>query len=222
MARSNAASRDAATGAMMLRSNAALIGDFASSATAPATDAPTMTSAPARARILVIDDQRMQRLLLQLVAAVEEGELDHDRDTDDAAAELVDQAQRRRHRAAGREQIVHGEHALPGLDRILVDRERVAAILELVLDLDGLARELAGLANRDEARVQLMGERASHDEAPRFDANHHVDSLLLVPPNEGVDDVAERRAVLQERCDILEENSLGREVLDVAYLRLEI
>src|SRR2546428_11245707 len=222
MARSNAASRDSAGGARMLRSTAALIGDFASSATAPGAHEPTRTSAPARATMLVIDDERMERVLLQLVAAVEKREFDHERHAHDVATELIDQSQRCRHRAAGCEQVVHGEHALPGLDRILVDRERVAAILELVLHLDGLARELAELANGNESRVQLMGERAADDEASRLDSDHHVDSLVLVPAYERVDDVPKRRTVLQERGDVLKEDSLGREVLDVADFRLQI
>src|SRR5207249_4527360 len=44
----------------------------------------------------------------------------------------------------------------------------------------------------------------------------------LVALHEGVDDVTERRAVLQERGDVLEEDALGREVLDVTDLPLEI
>src|SRR5437867_5044781 len=218
MAGSNASARDSAGGARMLRSTAALIGDFASSATAPGTQAPTRTSAPARAAMLVIDDERMERMFLQLVAAVEKREFDHERHAHDVATELIDQSQRCRHRATGCAQVVHGEHALAGLDRVLVDRERVAAVFELVLDLDGLTRELAELANGNEARVQLMGERAADDEAPRFDGHHHVDPLLSVPAHKRVDDVPERRAVLQERGDVLEEDSLGREVLDVADL----
>jgi hypothetical protein len=46
--------------------------------------------------------------------------------------------------------------------------------------------------------------------------------LRSVPLREAVDDVAKRRAVLEERGDVLEEDALGREVLDVADLRLEI
>src|SRR5204863_85400 len=84
-----------------------------------------------------------EREALELVAAVEEGELDQERHADDVAPELLDQPERRGHRAARGEQVIDGEYALPRLDRVLVDGERVAPVLELVLDLDGLARELA-------------------------------------------------------------------------------
>src|SRR4029453_2834002 len=116
------------------------------SARAASARPPASRSATAQAAIrvieaiLVIDDERMHRMLLELVAAMEERGLDHERDAHDAPAQLIDQAQRRRHRAAGAQQGVDHEDALPDLDRVFVDGERVAAVLELVLDLDGLAR----------------------------------------------------------------------------------
>src|SRR5437867_12978054 len=147
MAGSNASARDSAGGARMLRSTAALIGDFASSATAPGTQAPTRTSAPARAAMLVIDDERMERMFLQFVAAVEKREFDHERHAHDVATELIDQSQRCRHRAAGCEQVVHSEHALRGLVSVLVVTELVVIVLMLVLDFVGLVWELVELSS---------------------------------------------------------------------------
>src|SRR5262245_19100011 len=99
MARSNAASRDSAVdGETMLRNSAALIEVFASSARAAAAHPPVRRSAtaqvPIRAMddILVIDDERMDRVLLELVTAVEERQLDHERDAHDSPAQLIDQA----------------------------------------------------------------------------------------------------------------------------------
>src|SRR5437899_11325027 len=88
----------------------------------------------------------MERVLLQLVPSVQKRKLDHERHSDDLPAELADQPQGCPHRTTGGEEIVDGQHALAGFDRILVDRERVASVLELVFDLDGLARALAGPA----------------------------------------------------------------------------
>src|SRR5262249_14842152 len=117
---------------------------------------------------------------------------------------------------------VHGEHTLTGLDRILVDGQRVTAVLELVFDLDRLARELAELADGNETRLVLMGDRAAHDEAPRLDPDHDVDTLGLIPLGKGVDDVPKGRSILEERRDVLEKNALGREVLDVTDLPFEV
>src|SRR5215831_183205 len=175
-----------------------------------------------RATSLFIDDQRVELGLLQLVSAAEKRELDHEGHPDDLPAELADQPQSRTHRTTGREEVVDREHALAGLDRVRVHCERVAPVLELVLHLDRLARELARLAHRHETRIQLMRERAAQDETSRFDADDHIDALRLVAPGERVDDELERRTVLEKGCDVLEEDAFRGEVLDVADLPLEL
>src|SRR2546427_1464895 len=225
--------------AKMLRIIDALTGVFASSAEAPGAHAPSVRRVPARSvapprtRAIrveiptcdassVLDDEGMEREALELVAAVEEGELDQERHADDVAPELLDQPERRGHRAARGEQVIDGEYALRRLDRVLVDGERVAPVLELVLDLDGLARELAELPHGDETRAQLVGERPTEDEPARLDGDHDVHALLLIAAREHVDHVVERRTVLEKGGDVLEEDPLGWEVPDVTDLRPEV
>src|SRR5262250_1177816 len=222
MARSKAASRVSESGDEMVSSIDALIGDFTSSARAVADQAPARITAPTNATRLFIDDQRVERGLLQLVPAVEKRELDHEGHPDDLPAELADQPQSCPHRTTGREEVIDREHTLAALDPVLVHCERVASVLELVLHLDRLARKLARLAHRHETRLQLMRERAAQDEAARFDPDDHVDALGLVAPGERVDDELERGAVLEKGRDVLEENAFRREVLDVADLPLEL
>src|SRR5207245_9963180 len=119
---------------------------------------PTSTSDPANAASLFIDGERVERLLLQLAPSVQKRKLDHERHPDDLPAELADQPQGCPHRTTGGEEIVDGEHALAGLDRVFVDREFVAPILQLVLHLDGVSRKLASLAHGNEAGVDVMSE----------------------------------------------------------------
>ena len=88
------------------------------------------------------------------VAALEEVELDEEREADDLALEPLDELDRALDRAAGREQVVDDQDLLAGLDRVAVDLERVRAVLEGVLDGDRLGRQLAQLADRDEPRVR--------------------------------------------------------------------
>src|SRR5947199_5591848 len=177
---------------------------------------------PHRDASLVVDDEGMERVVLQLAATMEERELDQERHADDVAPELLDQPERRGHRAARGEQVIDGEYALPRLDRVLVDGERVAPVLELVLDLDGLARELTELPHGDETRAQLVGERPAEDEPARLDGDHDVHALLLIAAREHVDHVVERRTVLEKGGDVLEEDPLGWEVPDVTDLRPEV
>src|SRR3989442_782998 len=152
---------------MTLSNISALIGVFASSARADPVQPSAASSAPATRATRsmwvvrlpscgsIIDDERVQRVVLQLLAAVQERELDEKGDTDHARPELFEEPQRRRHGAAGREQVVHREHPLARTDRVLVHRQRIAAVLELVLDFDGLAGQLPKLAHRYEPRLQL-------------------------------------------------------------------
>src|SRR5262249_58978939 len=114
------------------------------------------------------------------------------------------------------------EHALTGLDGVLVDGQRVTAVLELVFYLDRLARQLAELAHRHEPRTELMGDRAGKDEAPRLDADHDVDPVFGVIGGQHVDYRADRRSILQQGGDVFEEDAFGREILDVADLRPQL
>src|SRR5204863_3632219 len=99
---------------VMLRNIEALIGVLSSSAPAVAAVSPSitrpvtttiasrmtlhLTMAMIPHRPSVIDQQRVQRVVLELLSAVEKRQLDHERHADDAATEQLDQPQRRRHR----------------------------------------------------------------------------------------------------------------------------
>src|SRR5262249_29288830 len=63
-----------------------------------------------------------------------------------------------------------------------------------------------------------MRERAAEDESAGLDADDDLDALALIVRGEQIDDTPEGGAVLQQRCDVLEKDALGREVLDVADL----
>src|SRR5437868_2818194 len=59
-------------------------------------------------------------------------------------------------------------------ERVGVQLERVEAVLERVLDADGVPRQLAGLARRHERAAEPVRERAAEDEAARLGAEDHV------------------------------------------------
>src|SRR5262247_1841438 len=146
----------------------ARMGVFNSSATATPNTPRVPSSAAATTVVgfmpLFIHDQRMQWVVLQFLAPVEKRQLDHERDADHLASQLLDQTQCGGHRPAGREQVIDGEHALTGPDGVFVHRQRVTAVLELVFYLDRLAGQLAELAHRDEAGSQLVGDRTAENE----------------------------------------------------------
>src|SRR5262249_41668513 len=83
-------------------------------------------------RHLVLD-QRQDVVALEPLSAVQERELDDERNADDGAAELLDELDGRFRGPSGREDVVVDKHALARPDRVGVHLELVEAVLERVL-----------------------------------------------------------------------------------------
>ncbi len=97
--------------------------------------------------------QRTHRIGTKQVAAIEETEFDHERQSYDDAAELLYQLRCRCHRAAGGQQVIDQEHPCARLNGILVNLEPIGAIFEAVFDLDDGGWKFAGFSDRDESRA---------------------------------------------------------------------
>ena len=63
----------------------------------------------------------------------------------------------------------------PAATRVLVHLHLVEPVFQAVGDAHRLMRQLALLADRDEAGRELMRDRAAEDEAARLDAGDLVD-----------------------------------------------
>src|SRR2546428_5893947 len=122
----------------------------------------------------IVSDQREDLAIPEPAPAVEERELDDEAAADHAATAAPHQLDRGGGRAAGGEQVVDDEHAMVATDRVVVDLERVAAVLELVARGIGLERELAGLPHQHDAGAEAVRDRGADDEAARLDAEHQV------------------------------------------------
>src|SRR3989449_6945916 len=123
-------------------------------------------------RVFVVDE-REHLDAPQAAAAAQVGELDHEGAGEHLAAAALDQLDGRRGGAAGGEEVVHDQHSVAGADRVVVDLERVAAVLELVARGVGLGGELAWLAHQRDAGAEPVGHRRADQEAARLDAEHH-------------------------------------------------
>ena len=96
------------------------------------------------------------------------------------------------------------------------------AVLQGVLGADRLARQLTRLAGRGEGRAQLQGEGDAKDEAAGLDADHGVDAAGAVAVGQEGDRMAHGDGVLEQRGDVLEYDSRGGEVGNVADQRFEV
>ena len=137
---------------------------------------------------------------------------------DHVALEPLDELDRPLDRPARREEVVDDQDLLPGLDRVAVDLERVRPVFEGVLHGDRLGRQLAQLADGDEARLQLVRHRRAEDEAPRLHPDDDVDLLALIRLEHQVDRLLVGGLVLQKGRDVVEEDAGLREVGDLADL----
>src|SRR5262245_6897915 len=202
-------------------------GALASSARTGAAVATMAPSSPAARTVdaligLIVPDQGLDRIATKSIPALEEPELDQEGGPHHLASQPLHEPQGGRHGAPRGQEIVDHQYRLAGLDGVLVDREDVAPVLELVLLLDGRARQLAPLAHGDKARLELVGQRPAEDEAARLHPHDDLDRDRMILLGEVVDHRRPGGAILQERGDVLEEDALGGKVFDIADLRAEV
>src|SRR5581483_6169319 len=152
----------------------------------------------------VVAEQGEDLVRRQPPSPAQEGELDDEPAADDLSAAAGDQLERRRRRAAGGEQVVDQEHAMLRPERVAVDLERVATVLELVARGVGLVRQLARLAHDGHPGAERV-RGGGDDEPARLDAEHHVRAAAKVR-GEGVDRGAEGARVGEQRRDVLEDD----------------
>ena len=109
-------------------------------------------------------------------------QVDDKRCTDDLAAGLTHQLDRRFRGAACRNEIVNDEDALALLDGILVDLDGINAVFKRVVLSNGLARQLTLFADRYETAAKPVGDRAAKYEAARLDTGDRIDMLRTEGP----------------------------------------
>lgn len=108
-------------------------------------------------------------------ASLQPGQLHQHHALDHLALRLADQPHRRLQCAARRQQIVDHDHPLTRPYGVRLDFQHVHAVLQLVLQLDTLAGQLALLANRHTAAAELGGDQQAEQKATRLQANDHLD-----------------------------------------------
>src|SRR3977135_2255361 len=105
--------------------------------------------------------------LVQPFASVEKAQLDEDVHAEHDATKLSDQLGCRGGCASGGKHIIHYQHCLTRLHRVLVNLELVDSVFQLVVLTDGFPGQLAGLADGHEPRAETQRDRAAGDETTR-------------------------------------------------------
>src|SRR6266853_1367802 len=162
-------------------------------------------------RVILIMHERLDVQPRQLVAALEEIELNDELEADDFAAQLADQLRHRRRSPASGEHVIDNQDATADFDGVAMDLQHVGAVFELIFDALRRRGELPGLAHGDESGAQRIGHGGGEDKAAGLDADHGVDRLSLGIRTQAVDDAAQPLSVLQQRGDVVKQNArLGK------------
>src|SRR5262249_14600896 len=151
----------------------------------------------------VVVQEREHLCIGKLLAAIEEVELHHESHARDFGAQGFRQLDAGVSRAASGQQVVDNDHPLPRLDRIFVNLQRVDAILQLVTPFHRLGREFVGLADRNEAGIQAVGQRRTEDEATGLDGQYDIDLGVEIVLGESVDERGKTYFVLEQRGDVI-------------------
>ena len=127
-----------------------------------------------------------------------------------------------RHGAAGGQQVVQQHHALAGLHRIGLHLDPVGAVFQRVVQPDGRARQLARLAQHDEAEAEFQRQRRGDQEAAALDAGQHVGLVRADDVGQARHRRAPGRAVPQQGGDVVEQDARLREIRDAADMVAEV
>src|SRR5712671_1438775 len=104
---------------------------------------PAMREPASNRRTSVLEDA-VQLIAGELLSSFQELELDEKYQGVNHAAERLHEIAGRLRRPAGRQQVVHDQHSLPGCHRIVVDLEGVGPVLECVAGALGRGWQLTG------------------------------------------------------------------------------
>ena len=100
--------------------------------------------------------------------------------------------------------------------------EGVGSVLERICFAQRSCRQLPWLSHWCEASPDAIGNRRSENESAALDAHNNVDPLILKRHRETVDCHSKPNRFLQQRRDVVEENSCFRKVGYVANLCFEM
>jgi GNAT superfamily N-acetyltransferase len=158
----------------------------------------------------------------QFFAAFEKRQFHKEGTARDAAARFFDQTAARQHRAAGRQEVIHEQHAGAGSHAVDMDLQLGAAVLQVVLKGMRAVRELARFAERDERPFQQQSQRSRKQEPPGFGSRHRIDLLALVMFLHALDRLAKGFRLSQERGNVLEKDARFGKIRDIANVLREV
>ena len=137
----------------------------------------------------------------------------------DGRTALTQQPHRGIRGATGGEHVVNDEDTLPFMNGLGMHLHASRAVLELIIDADHVAGQLAGLTDREHAEPEFGGHGGTEDETARLEASDGVDAARVARTDQ-LDQFFERRAVGEQLGDITEQDAGLREIRNLQKVML--
>lgn len=125
----------------------------------------------------------------------------------DLSPQLANQLHRGRRRPAGCQQIIDDEDPLADRNRVPMDSQGTGSVFQVVFHFETISRELAWFPNRHKSGSEPGRQSPAENEPSRLDPDNLCNPLTSILDGEIVRDLLKRRRVLQQRGDVVEEDS---------------
>src|SRR5579884_114271 len=172
--------------------------------------------------LFVVLNQGKNVELGQLRSSIQECQLHGKRRPIHSSAQLLNQLRGRRGGASRGQQVVANDHFLSGFDRVFVNFQCVRAVFQFVGNAGGLRRQFLRFAHRNESRLQPVRQRRSENKSARFDPRNHVDVVAFVVFAEPVNQRMKAVLVLEQRRQVVKQDSRLRIIRHFAYQPLQV
>lgn len=129
----------------------------------------------------------MTTRVLEATDATETRQCDDEGAFDDLSSRFSQEPDRSFCRATRRDEIVDQQNACAPVDCVDLYLYPILSVLELEFSPDPFSRELAWLAERNEADAQRDGDRCPEYESPCLDSSDDVDAAATMTRRDAVD-----------------------------------
>ena len=160
----------------------------------------------------IVSDEGIDRDLVQVGDTTEKDEFDEDREADDFGAQVSQQPDGGAGGPAGGDNIINEENALSLEHRVGVDLEGIDAVFELVFLPYRLKREFSRLAQRNEPRLDSIGDGCGKCEPPGFDPGHLGDPIVRIGRRHPGDQLVEGPRIGEDGGYVFEDDPFLGEV----------
>ena len=167
---------------------------------------------------ILILDEGDDWVPFKFFSALKGGELYQKNQTDDHAAEFLNQVYNGLGGPPGSQEVVDYQDLRAFFKGVLMDLQGILAILEVICHGERLVGELPFFPDRHHARLEFVRDSRAEDETPRLDAHHSVYVLADELLSQFIHGLSEGVRMIQKSRYILKYDPFFRKAGDIANM----